>query len=128
MKKFAAFLMILSVSVFAVGCSGKTKTDENKSVEKTIEKTVEVAPEGDEALPKTPLPKRHQSRRQHSRNAVVWVGLRFEDQPDFRDEFRLGKPFSQSLAKGLSDVSERLFDFHLFKSPGFTLREASRNP
>ncbi len=31
MKKLAMFLMILSVSVFSIGCGGKTKTDKTES-------------------------------------------------------------------------------------------------
>ncbi len=49
MKKLAAFLMILSVSVFAIGCGGKTKTEAEPETPKT------ETPDHEE--PKTEAPK-----------------------------------------------------------------------
>ena len=54
MKKLAAFLMILSVSVFTVGCGGKTdKTVEKTVTEKKTETTTQGTPDGEKTMEKT---------------------------------------------------------------------------
>jgi hypothetical protein len=57
MKKFAALLMILSVSVFTVGC-GKTDSAKSASVKSGSEapKTASEAPKTESEAPKTDAP------------------------------------------------------------------------
>jgi uncharacterized lipoprotein YehR (DUF1307 family) len=51
MKKLAAFLMILSVSVFTVGCGGKTDTKTDAKTDAKTDVKTDAHMEGDKTTP-----------------------------------------------------------------------------